>query len=173
MNGKVVSGLAIVLVLIIAPIGSFFYLRAGLKYRLESQEQLEAQEISESLKKSIIDVITPYHVSLLHLGGDADEDGLDLLSKIDDRIVERDFFEVITNASLSSLPPKTNILSKDINVSSESNQVQFVLLDTSGVVRHLYNFGEDHSKSLIRHLSVVIPMPKSREIKLNREIQDI
>jgi hypothetical protein len=171
---KFVSAVAVVVVLIVAPIGSYFYLRAGLKYRLESQVQLQEPIVNALLKKTLLSIRSEKTASLFHLGGNDDKEGIELLQRVDERIVDRDHFEIFSNATSASFKNEKNKI-KLINNDSLGlfDDIQFVLIDTAGMLRHVYNFNEDHSKSLIRHLSVVIPMPQSREIKLNREIQDL
>lgn len=173
MNMKFLSAIAVVLVLIVAPIGSYFYLRAGLKYRLESQNQLLAPEVDSIMKRQILNVISDHTAALVHLGGNNDTQGINLLQQIDERIVDRDFFEIVSNADSTTIQSKNKVRFVGSDHINGLDSIQFVLVDTAGVLRHLYYFNEDHSKTLIRHLSVVIPMPQSREIKLNREIQDL
>ena len=56
---------AVVLMLIGAPLGSYFYLKSGLKYRLESQEQLAPKEVSQEVLSSIEKIRTSKTAALI------------------------------------------------------------------------------------------------------------
>lgn len=171
MNIKYVAAAAVVAMLIIAPFGSFFYLKSGLKYRLESMAQLEPKIIDESKQEVVKQVLQPQMAALLHLGGDTDAKGIDLLKQVDDRIVDRDNFEIFTNASKSNFKATAQIQYIDSELVESLKENQFMLFDTSATLRYVYDYGPDHAKLMIRHLAVVIPVPKSREIKLKRELE--
>ena len=162
-------GLAVVLILIVAPIGSFLFLKNGIEYRIESLEQLEPKTISSQLD-GVIQLRAPFkgNARLIHIPGDMADNELELLLKMDDKIVDRERFEII---SLMDEPQDLDSHRVEFIPSNHivSFKEQFVLIDTSNVVRGAYMYREDLDKELIRHLSVVIPMPTKKSIKLERE----
>ena len=162
---------AVVLMLIGAPIGSYFYLKSGLKYRLESQEQLAPKEVSQAVSSAIEQVRTEKTAALIHTASDNKESDIKLMMEIDDRIVDRDHFELISFSDPASFGKV-----RDIRFIDDPNQFgaydqRFVLVDSAGVVRNTYTADDDISKELIRHLAVVIPLPKHRDIRLRRELE--
>jgi hypothetical protein len=163
---------AVVAMLIGAPMGSFFYLKYGLKYRLETQAQLSPKDIDQGLNVQVTGLLKESNAAMIHLGGPQDVIGIELLQKLDERIVDRDNFELLSNADPASFDSKAKIRFYNNDSLSDSLNYQFILVDTSGIVRYEYAYGVDHAKEMIRHLSVVIPLPKHREIKLKREIED-
>jgi len=168
---KYIAGIAVVLMLIGAPLGSYFYLKNGLKYRLESQEQLRVKIVSEKIQNHIETVRTPKTAALIHTAHDDRVADIELLDRIDERIVDRDHFEII---SLSR--PFESDRALDIRFVSDSllfsgYDQRFILVDSAGAVRNTYTNDEDISKELIRHLSVIIPLPKHRDIRLRRELE--
>lgn len=162
---------AVVAMLVLAPIGSYFYLQSGLKYRLESQEQLKAKEVSSELLKHVHSIVTPKTAALIHLYNDNNESDIDILKKIDERIVDRDHFEIISYADPTNFLEKNKIRFLTEPVLIHLSKHRFMLMDSSGVVRNTYPGDNDFSKELIRHLAVVIPLPKSRDIRLKRELE--
>ena len=163
---------AVVLMLIGAPLGSYFYLRSGLAYRLDSQEQLSPKEVSKAVLESIERVRSDKTATLIHTASDGLQSDVDLLSQIDDRIVDRDHFEIISFSD----PSKFGDL-RDIRFIQDSSlfkgfQQRFILIDSAGVVRNTYKADRDIAKVLIRHLAVVIPLPKHRDIRLRRELEN-
>ena len=163
---------AVVLMLIGAPLGSYFYLKSGLKYRLESQEQLAPKEVAQDVLSSIEKVRTSKTAALIHTASDNREADIKLLMEIDDRIVDRDHFEILTFSNETLFTTVRDI--RFVNDSSlfDSYDQRFVLVDSAGVVRNTYSAEEDISKELIRHLAVVIPLPKHRDIRLRRELEN-
>ncbi len=163
---------AVVLMLIGAPLGSYFYLKSGLKYRLESQEQLAPKKVSQKVLSSIQKVRSDKTAALIHTASDNREVDLRLLMEIDDRIVDRDHFEILSFSDESLFTKVRDI--RFVNDSSlfRSFDHRFVLVDSAGVVRNIYRAEEDISKELIRHLAVVIPLPKHRDIRLRRELEN-
>ena len=163
---------AVVAILILAPLGSYIYLRSGLKYRLESQAQLSPKEISPELRIKLDSLVSRHRAALVHISTDNNPIDLSLLKKIDDRITDRDFFDIISySTDRTAFGEKSKIKIVDLPVMEHLTNDHFILIDSSGAVRKTYKGGEDFSKELIRHLSVVIPLPKSREIRLKRELE--
>ncbi len=162
---------AVVAMLILAPMGSYFYLQSGLKYRLESQEQLKPKEIDSQLYAGLKSIVTPKTAALVHLYDDDSPADIDILKKIDDRIVDRDHFEIITYSDPEQFDEGNKIRFLNAPQLSYLSKDRFILIDSSGIVRNTYEGNIDFSKELIRHLAVVIPIPKSRDIRLKRELE--
>jgi hypothetical protein len=168
---KYIAGAAVVLMLIGAPMGSYFYLKNGLKYRLESQEQLQAKQVSTTISQHIETVRTPKTAALIHTAHDNRAADIELLKQVDERIVDRDHFEIISMFAPFSSERKMDIRFIADTVLFAGYDQRFVLVDSAGVVRNTYTADDDISKELIRHLSVVIPLPKHRDIRLRRELE--
>ena len=168
---KYIAGIAVVLMLIGAPLGSYFYLKNGLKYRLESQEQLQAKQVSTTIKDHIEAVRTPKTAALIHTAFDNRAADITLLSQIDERIVDRDHFEIISMSDPFASDRDLEIRFITDSVLFNGYDQRFVLVDSAGVVRNTYKADDDISKELIRHLAVVIPLPKHRDIRLRRELE--
>ena len=165
-------GLVVVLVLIVAPIGSFFFLRNGIQYRIDSLDQL-APKVIDSQLQGVIKLSAPFNgnARLIHIPGEQVNEELQILQRLDEKIVDRERFDII---SLMDEPEQF----EDHNISFNSSNhfvrfdEQFVLIDTSEIVRGVYPFEKGLEKVLIRHLSVVIPIPKRKSITLQRNKQN-
>ncbi len=163
---------AVVAMLIGAPLGSYFYLKSGLKYRLESQEQLKEKEVSAATSQAIERVRTPATAALIHASSDPRPVDIDLLKEIDERIVDRDHFEIITRLDKNIFDSFRDIRFITSDSLFTTTAERFILVDSAGVVRNTYMADDDISKELIRHLAVVIPLPKHRDIRLRRELEN-
>ena len=165
----VILALAVVAVLIAAPLGSFLFLQNGYEYRLESLDQLQPKEISKEAQELITEH-APFkgNARLIHIPGDRPKSEDELLRQIDDKIVDRTRFDILGLGK-----PYQNNEDHQIEYQQlgklESISEQFVLIDTANIVRAAYSFEPGIEKSIIRHLSVVIPVPRSKKIKLNRK----
>ena len=165
--GMIITALAVVAVLCVAPIGSYIFLKGGFDYRLESLNQLQPKELDDQLS-DLVATHAPFqgNARLIHIPGSEENDELVVLREIDNQIVDRSRFDIISFASNNSTE-KNKI---DFKVApSVQSETQYVLIDTSNIVRGTYAFEETVGKEIIRHLSVVIPLPPQREISLNRE----
>ncbi len=168
----IVKSLAVVFILVVAPIVSFLFLKYGFNYRMESVEQLLPKDKNTAVVQLIDHLRESSHkVKLVHVPGNDVNAELTLLRKIDDRIVDREFFEIISFAPKDVFEgihqvninddalPFVKLLDKD-----------FYLIDTFGRLRQDYTLHAGIDDEMIRHLSVVIPMQKRKTIELKRDV---
>lgn len=169
---KYIMASAVVAILILAPLGSYLYLKSGFSYRLKAMEELEPKEIDSQLKVWLSTALEPNtKVTLIHLPGEEVSQELALLKQLDERIVDKTSFEIISFADEDPGYEGDIIYRPGFNV-SQIEKHPFLLLDTAGIVRNYYDMDETTSKRLIKHLAVLIPMPERREIKLKRELKE-
>lgn len=171
---KYVMAAAVVAVLIVAPLGSYFYLKNGFSYRIEALEELTPKETSSRVQL-VLDSLSENRgkVQLIHFPSFHESEELALLHQLDKRIVDKNSFEII------SFSDDTDTNSEIVFPSHENmaelmgrDSTAFVLVDTSGVVRQYYSFNENTAKALIKHLAIIIPMPKRKDIKLKRDVTE-
>lgn len=167
VTGNLVA-LAVVAILIIAPFGSYFYLKGGLEYRLESLDQLKEKEITTELREEI-ESKSPFtgNARFIYIPGGQETQERELLHTIDQQIVDRSRFEVISFSEERGIDYEHDI--QFVGSTDKDFGWQFMMIDTSNVVRSTYAYHEGLGKELIRHLSVVVPVPTSRSVNLNRE----
>ena len=165
-TGRLV-GASVVFMLVIVPIISYVFLRKGFEYRKESIFQLEEKKIDPDLE-SYLDTYVPHigNAQLIHLPGEDLSSELQLLSEIDERIVDRERFDIISFGDELDIEDQIDHVRGPASIQSP---YAFILIDTSASVRGVYKYHEDLGKELIRHLSVVIPVPRKRNITLQRD----
>ncbi len=162
--------LGILAILILAPGISYIYLKKGIDYRQESLRALTPKEIDQAT----YDFIAPFlrkdgQAKLFHLADESTYAEQDLLQKIDARIIEEQYFEIIAiNSAYDSWDNAHNLTKVDREV-SYTGSYDFVLVDTADLIRSAYTMHHDLGKELIRHLSVVIPMQARKSIQLDRK----
>ena len=169
---KYISALAVALILIGAPLGSYFYLRSGFEYRVQYLEELEPKDsIPLVVGQDNFIRKTNGKVRLIHRPGSSLQEELEILTAIDKQIVDKTFFSAIT-LDTSGLGDDGDIKSVNVSSARENLKSAFTLIDTSGIVRHEYSVDADTKKDIIKHLSVLIPMPKHTEVVLKRTINE-
>lgn len=155
--------------LIIAPLGSWVYLKLGVDYRKGSLEQLTPKEIPSSLKAGLGSLISETgKAKLLHINSLDDSEAKELLNRIDTAIVDKTFFDIVSFGK-SRGDAASGILYK--NKEPIDYDYPLILLDSMNVMRAEYKMDENTGKDIMRHLAVVIPMPKQvNKIQLKRDI---
>jgi len=168
LQGNLIA-LAVVAILVLAPIGSYLYLRKGFEYRLESLDQLVEKKAPEGVMDHI-EKNAPFakNARLIHLPGSSGADELNLVHQIDDQIVDRERFDIVSFSRSDGRDIKREITFLGGTDLKAPEDIQFMLLDTANAVRGLYAYREDLGKELIRHLSVVVPVPRRKPVKLVR-----
>lgn len=157
---KYIIASAVVCLLIGAPLGSYFYLKSGFVYRLESLADLKPKELSADLK-SVFDLQVPHNnkVRLIYLEKENNPLASDQFNAIQDKIVDTSYFQTV------------RVQGDPEHYLTAGGDYDFYLLDTAGVLRNYYASNDQTLKEIIRHLSVVIPLQKRNEIKLERDIK--
>lgn len=158
-------------VLVVAPIISYIYLKKGFDYRVEMLSEIEPKE----LDAETTNYIAPYLIKdgqakLLHLSRSSEPASIDLIAQIDERIIEKPAFDIISFSvsTQDEITEGNNLHIIPVSVAYNGPH-DFVLLDTGHVVRAMYQFAPGVEKDIIRHLSAIIPKQKKKTIKLERE----
>jgi len=162
--------IALIAVLVIAPLISWIYLKKGVEYRKSALETLTPKSLDSETLGFIKPFIKPDgQAKLIYLP--RVEQDMTLVYEVDDRIIEKPLFDliIIGDTSAISKPQKINNLSFQQNDIAYKGPYDYVLLDTGNVVRATYINNDDVAKEIIRHLSIVIPMQKKKSIKLERQ----
>jgi len=166
-KGKLVAA-SVVFMLVIVPIVSYVFLRKGLEYRVESLGQLEEKKIDDGLRTSLETYAGHIgNAQLIHIPGEEEASERAILAAIDEKIVDRDRFEIYSLSGDPDLEVDDDI--KYVANAAVESEYSFILIDTSNTVRGVYPYSEDLKGTLIRHLAVVIPVPGRKTITLRRD----
>ena len=157
---KYLVAAAVTAIIVLAPLGSYIYLRKGFKYRLQAIEELKPKNINPDHRATLDSLWSGSgKVNLIYFASEDSLRELEIYNKIEERIVDRTRFDL-------------SRISYDYSHKTEANmEYPFYLLDTSGAVRNYYHTEEHTSANILKHLSVLIPMPKRKEIKLKRDVK--
>jgi hypothetical protein len=161
--GKLISWVAVILLLGVVPIGSWVYLNKGLNYRKAALAELVPKDsinISLDTLKLLSDKTT-----LIVL---RDKDTNEIVEAIKDQFKNAQGFQVLYRDSIGGsnylpLGYAGGYFIKDDNFS-------FVLVDTKLKVRNYYKNDIGSVKKMIEHIAIVIPRPKEADIEQKSKI---
>lgn len=159
--GKFITWFFLILLVVVVPLGSWFYLKKGLDYRKGALSELAVKDVieksSDSLdllygKTSIIVIDTQIHENIL--------------GSIREQFKNTPGFQVLNAVKDSTYSWPSGYLG---NVWIRYKESSFVLVDTAGNIRNVYASDSVSIKKLVEHTAIVIPRPKESDIKMKNE----
>jgi hypothetical protein len=168
-----IAGVSVVLVIIILPLISFYYLRQGLSFRVSALDALEQSEEESKLTEEVTKLLAIEKgiVNVLIKEHDFETDKIDDLYakfKGNQYFLLHTFYEgdeQKSSAILGKNHTQSKILKEQMSLFESA---KIILIDTSGQVRGTYGNDESDFKQFIRHLSVLLPVQRSRTVVLER-----
>ncbi|MBK8817630.1 MAG: hypothetical protein IPN49_00520 [Saprospiraceae bacterium] len=154
---KLISWIAVGILLIFVPLGSWFYLKQGLDYRKNALEELKPKDNLDSIPDSLN--VFKYKTTLLVLK--ENEKILNSCDLIYDQFKDAFTFQIVGNINKPyAIPFSHKILS-----SLKGGNASFAIIDTSLQIRNLYSTETKDLKKMVEHLAIVIPRIKEKDIK--------
>lgn len=160
--GKLVSWVAVVLLLLVVPLGSWFYLNKGLNYRKGALAELIPKD-SIAISKDTLKMLTG-KTSVVVLKTDNKTE--QFLADIQEQFKNTPHFQIIYRDSI----PGNSFLPKDylkINFLPYENQ-NFVLIDEKLRIRNSYTSELDQVRKMVEHIAITIPRPKESDIEMKK-----
>jgi len=159
--GKLITWFFLIILVVIVPLGSWFYLKEGLDYRKGALLELTPKDSIPRDSDSLQIIFGKTSIIVI--------DSLvknDIIEKIREQFKNTPGFQVsfISENSTSALPAE---YLKDVWVRYAGNS--FVLIDTAGNIRNAYKNDSLSIKKLVEHTAIVIPRPKESDIKMKNE----
>ena len=171
---KYILALAIVILLIVLPLGSWYYLNSGLDYRKQSLVELAVKVKVDStlaIKLNLTKKTTVIH--RYHFGNS------DLISRIGvliDQFEDNESFQFISILRDTELYDAEDSVKWKITSFADSLgymdlffKNDFTLIDTDLNVRNYYNSDDSSFTKLIEHIAIVLPRKKDLDIELRRQ----
>ena len=166
------TGVSVVILVVILPLVSFYYLRQGLSFRINSLTALELNEEKDKLSEKVREAIElpKGRVNVLINSDVLDEGTVDQLV---DKFGGNAYFtlhvlEKDNPNSSEHLKHQTNIHTLSTQSLNALKPYDMILVDTSGQVRNAYIHDDKSFKKFVQHLSVLLPVEQSRKIILER-----
>ena len=170
---KYIAATAVVLLLIIAPLGSYMYLRTGFTYRLDYIQELKPEsQVPFTIGKQQFIVKTNGKVRLVHIPQNDVQGEIDVLTEVDNNIVTREFYEAYSFAPATYKKEDSTIKFVSDSTITYYGEAPILMIDRNGLLRFEYELNNETAKKLIKHLSVMIPRPEKVEVKLKRDMKD-
>lgn len=159
--GKLISWLLLGLFVVIVPLGSWFYLKKGLDYRKGALKELTAKDSIESSIDSLHLLIGKTSVIVLDSLVDAD-----ITAGIRDQFKNTPGFQVVYINGRDETQWPNEYLNSFL---SKYQGRGYMLIDTAGKVRNVYDNSDEGLKKLIEHTAIVIPRPVEADIKVKNK----
>lgn len=173
---KILKTILILLVLFALPAGSWYFLKDGLDWRKAKMEKLQMKEKFLDVydftveEKNVIFEEMAYRTALIKLNSDLDKEDIKLVDQF--RKTHTFMFFVMLNrnsrleTSYSSKYPIRYIKSSNmVPKNFEYNNAKYMLVDTSGHIRRVYQWTEeDKMKNIVEDLAVLLPKRPSPDI---------
>jgi hypothetical protein len=154
---KLISWIAVGILLVFVPLGSWFYLKQGLDYRKNALQQLQSKASLDSIPDSVN--VFKYKTSLLVLN--ENEEILNICDLINEQFKDAFTFQIVGNIKRGyAIPVSVQTLSY-----IEPGTNSFAIIDTAMQVRNLYSSDTKDLKMMIEHLAIVLPRLKEKDIR--------
>ena len=162
---KYIKALALFSLLVIFPLGSWYYLDSGLDFRKKLMKEIEVDGTmvsdlnpSDSLSQLLTKKTTIYIID--HNKLDREE-----IIKLYEQFKSTYTFQLVTERNeFIELYNEKFILSPD-KLSTNQDETYAYLIDTSGNVRYAYQSSDDITK-LVEHAAITIPKRPEKDIVL-------
>jgi hypothetical protein len=160
--GKLVSWVAVVLLLLVVPLGSWFYLNKGLNYRKSALAELIPKD-SIDISKDTLKMLAG-KTSIVVLKSDNKTELF--LADIKQQFKNTPKFQIIYRDSIygSTFLPKDYLT---INFLPYTKQT-FVLIDEKLRIRNSYTNEVDQVRKMVEHIAITIPRPKESDIEMKK-----
>lgn len=157
---KLISWIVLAALVIIVPVGSWYYLQQGLDYRRSALKDLAVKDSIQIQDDSLM--LFKGKTTLLVLGKDS---SVMVHSKIiDDQYGSSFSFQTLSTSTNLGIPqvPDNYIA----NLIDKFSEYQYLLIDTSMKIRNHYKDSNEDLKRLVEHIAIILPRPVESDIKM-------
>lgn len=156
--GKLVSWVAVILLLVVVPLGSWYYLNQGLNYRKTALSELHPKD-SISLHQDTLNLLKD-RTTLVVLDKNNTSS---IIDAVGDQFKNAQGFQVLHYDSTSTSDVIPFHYSNGFFDTKQG--YAFVLIDQDLKIRNFYKGDMVSVKRMIEHIAMVIPRPKEADIK--------
>lgn len=155
---KLVSWIAVLLLLVIVPFGSWVYLSKGLNYRKSALAELKPKD-SISIKLDTLNLFAGKTTLLVLQNQGSDE----IVNAIEEQFKNAQALQVLYKDStkLRSYVPN-NYLG---GFFEGRREFAFALIDKDLLIRNYYSLDIESVKKMIEHIAIIMPRPKELDIE--------
>ena len=168
---KNILGIAVVFLLIVFPIGSWYYLKSGFEYRVDALTELKTKG---KLNPELVDSFDLHGSTLVIHNADMTRDAdKTKINSIKEQYAESMTFKWwdVSEANMESILSECYWNSDSLGINKKSIfEHAFTLVDTDMNVRNYYESPHDTSyNQLVKHLAIILPTKKDPDIILKRQ----
>lgn len=153
---NIISLIVLGALLVIVPVGSWFYLQKGLDYRKQALEELKAKKQLPAIPDSLN--IFKGKTTLLFFDF---QKASDIMVPVVEQFKDAYTFQIAGSKNEAGFPEVADFVLDSLRMQDKL----FALIDTSGAVRNYYADDVKDLKNMVEHLAIVLPQPKEKDIK--------
>ncbi|MCE2788828.1 MAG: hypothetical protein LW630_02815 [Saprospiraceae bacterium] len=162
---KWISWIALFLLLVVVPFGSWYYLKSGLDYRKKALSDLLPKD-SISFNLDSLSIFRG-NTTVLVLGQDTTS--YQVIRTINKQFEKVPHFQCLFQDTAAA-SDGFNILPQGYAVEDlQKYQLGYLLIDTSAKIRNSYAASKHDVKKLIEHTAIVLPREKESDIELKKK----
>lgn len=155
--GKQISWIALFLLLVVVPFGSWFYLSKGLNFRKHSLSEIVPKDsLSIELDTSEIFRGKTSLVVLTH-----DDNTKEITSSVYTQFKNTVGFQLVYVDTLQNEALKTQF--------TKYSGKAFVVIDEKMRVRNSYHNDLESIRKMVEHIAIIIPRPKETDIQMKNQ----
>jgi hypothetical protein len=160
---KLISWVVLGVFVVLVPLGSWYYLHQGLKYRKNALQQLQVKDSFDLSDSS--NYFLKGKTSLIVLRN-PEGNIKDHLEKIESQYGESYSFQICT---IDAYTGRVSLDEDFVNeLTAKFAGKDYVLIDTSGKVRNVYTDTPEDLPLLVEHLAIILPRPVEPDIKMKQ-----
>ncbi|MBK7697785.1 MAG: hypothetical protein IPJ39_03220 [Saprospiraceae bacterium] len=159
---KLVSWIAVILLLCVVPFGSWLYLSKGLNYRKAALSELQVKD-SLSISEDSLRILNN-KTTVLVLNKEVRI--MDILGKINDQFKNSPSFQIMFKDSVGtySYLPKGYLDERFLSYQGKD----FILIDNKLQIRNSYNSDVPAIKKMVEHIAIILPRVKEADIIIKK-----
>lgn len=162
---KYLIATAVVLLIVVVPLGSWYYLQRGLDYRRDLMLQLKPKGVvddvqsQQQLKGS----------TTLWYNATAFPEYNNQVVQIYQQYKDASTFQLLIQGDVQEeLKGFQNVVDSRLSPDTKHDwsSIPFAIMDTSYQIRNVYSKSDHIIQDVVSHLAVVLPRPKDKDIKM-------
>lgn len=156
---NIISLVVLGALLIIVPLGSWFYLQRGLEYRKSALTELKEKKHLPEIPDSVN--VFKGKTTLLFFDY---QKASEILVPVVDQFKDAFTFQIAGSKNDNVFAEVPGFILDSLRMDGKL----FAIVDTSGSVRNYYSSDMKDLKDMVEHLAIVLPQPKEKDIKINQ-----
>lgn len=161
---KYIKSLALFLLVVGFPIGSWYYLQKGLDYRKAALEELKPKALISTYVDLSNDQTAIFNNKTSLLIMPSSETDPQDIQDIYDQFYMGYTFQLVNANRAYTMPEEENDKWKDITINEADKSFKFALIDQENHARGFYGETTEEKRRLVEHMAILLPRKPEKDI---------